>query len=137
MRWTLCCRLTSGMLRTVKSCGLDASTLALTLDNASHCGGMVARKPDHQREHEANRKTLAQGMPDRFGEPVVTTCVLSTIAHKAAGESIARHSLRPLHSRDTDFQNPGARALREGGAVFGSRHCEERSDDAIQHSYDS
>jgi hypothetical protein len=25
--------------------------------------GMVAKKPDHQREHEGNRKTIAQGMP--------------------------------------------------------------------------
>ena len=41
--------------RTAKSCGLDASTLALTRDNASHCAGMVTRKPDHQREHEGNR----------------------------------------------------------------------------------
>ena len=33
---------------------------------------MVTRKPDHQREHEATRKPIAQGMPERFGEPVVT-----------------------------------------------------------------
>ncbi len=25
--------------------------------------GMVTRKPDHQREHEGNRNTIAQGMP--------------------------------------------------------------------------
>jgi hypothetical protein len=49
--------------RTAKSCGLDASTLALTGDNALHCAGMVTTKPDHQREHEGNRKTIAQGMP--------------------------------------------------------------------------
>jgi hypothetical protein len=40
---------------TAKSCGLDASTLALTRDNALHCAGMVATKPDHQREHEGSR----------------------------------------------------------------------------------
>jgi hypothetical protein len=28
-----------------ESCGPDASTLALTRDNALHCAGMVARSP--------------------------------------------------------------------------------------------
>jgi hypothetical protein len=58
--------------------------------------GMVAKKPDHQREHEGNRKTVAQGMPDRFGEPVVTYLRAFIFARGATGESIARHSLRPL-----------------------------------------
>jgi len=30
--------------------------------------GMVARKPDRQREHEGNRKTIVQGMPDRLAD---------------------------------------------------------------------
>jgi hypothetical protein len=52
-------------LRTVKSCGLGASTLALTRQECFRIlPGMVTRKPDHQREHEANRKTIAQGRPD-------------------------------------------------------------------------
>jgi hypothetical protein len=53
------------MPRTVKSCGLDASTLALSRWNDPPM--MVAKKPDHQREHEGNRKTIAQGMPECFG----------------------------------------------------------------------
>ena len=61
--------------RTAKSCGLDTSTLVSTRDNALHCAGMVTRKPDHQREPEVSRKTIAQGMPGVSGEPVVTTLV--------------------------------------------------------------
>src|SRR5260370_38017214 len=35
-------------------------------------------------------------MPGVFGGPVVTTRVLSTLAHEAAGAPCARHSPRPL-----------------------------------------
>jgi hypothetical protein len=31
----------------------------------------VTRKPDRRRERGISRKAIAQGMPDRFGEPVV------------------------------------------------------------------
>src|ERR1700761_6689439 len=41
-------------------------------------------------------KTIAQGRPDRSGEPVVTTRMLSAFAYEAAGASDARFSLRPL-----------------------------------------
>jgi hypothetical protein len=34
-----------------------------------------AKKPGLRGEHEGNRKTIAQGMPVDFGEPVVTTLV--------------------------------------------------------------
>jgi hypothetical protein len=43
------------VLRTAKSCGPDAPTLASTRDNALHCAGMVATSPVHQGEHEGNR----------------------------------------------------------------------------------
>jgi hypothetical protein len=47
-------------MRTVKSCGPDASTLASSRrDNPL---AMVARQPDHQGEREESRKTIAQGM---------------------------------------------------------------------------
>jgi hypothetical protein len=32
----------------------------------------VTNKPDHRREREGNRKTIAQGMPECFGVPVVS-----------------------------------------------------------------
>jgi hypothetical protein len=35
----------------------------------------VTRKPDHRGEHEASRKTIAQGMPGETGVTVVTTLV--------------------------------------------------------------
>src|SRR5579871_5186139 len=44
----------------------------------THRTGMVTRKPDHQREHEGNRNTIAQGMPALPCEPVVTNlCAFS------------------------------------------------------------
>jgi hypothetical protein len=33
--------------------------------------GTVTKKPDHRRERGISRKAIAQGMPDRFGGPVV------------------------------------------------------------------
>jgi hypothetical protein len=55
----------------------------------------VTRKPDRREEHEGNRKTIAQGMPECFGEPVVTNSCAFFFAHEAAGASRTRHSLRP------------------------------------------
>jgi hypothetical protein len=48
---------------------------------------------------EETVKTIAQGTPDCFGEPVVTkTRVLFYFAREAAGASATRRSLRPLFS---------------------------------------
>ncbi len=78
-----------------------------------------ARKPDPRGEHEGNRKTIAQGMPDRFGGPVVTNSCAFYFAHEAAGEPNARHSLRPLALEDvTKSDHPGAFASRECEALF-------------------
>jgi hypothetical protein len=78
-----------------------------------------ARKPDPRGEHEGNRKTTAQGMPDRFGGPVVTNSCAFYFAHEAAGEPNARHSLRPLALEDvTKSDHPGVFASRECGFVF-------------------
>jgi hypothetical protein len=41
-------------------------------------------------------KTIAQGMPDRSGGPVVTCLRAFYFARKAAGAPTHRHSLRPL-----------------------------------------
>jgi hypothetical protein len=68
--------------------GQDASHRADDGGNKARSPGRLRRKP---------LKPFAQGVPDLFGEPVVTlTCVLSLFAHKAAGALDARHSLRPL-----------------------------------------
>jgi hypothetical protein len=103
--------------RTVKSCGLDASTPALTGDDALHHAGMVTRKPDHQREHEGNRKTVAQGMPDRFGEPVVVNSCAFYFAREAAGAPDTRHSLRPLHEEGCRSVKLGCDWRRENAAL--------------------
>jgi len=50
---------------------LDAGVNPVTM--LTHYTGDGDKKADHQREHEANRKLIAQGMPECFGEPVVTT----------------------------------------------------------------
>jgi hypothetical protein len=52
--------------------------------------------------------------------------------HEAAGASSARHSLRPLIFRERDVHSKTrAGSSRDREAVF-RRHCEERSDEAIQ-----
>jgi hypothetical protein len=60
-------------LRTAKSCGPDAPTLASSLREEAQM--TVTRKPDHRGEHEVSRKTIAQGMPGDSGVTVVTTLV--------------------------------------------------------------
>jgi hypothetical protein len=59
----------------------------------------VTNKPDHRREREGNRKTIARGMPECFGLPAVTLArVFFVFTHEAAGAQNTRHSLRPLFS---------------------------------------
>jgi len=41
----------------------------------------VTTKPDHREERGISRKTIARGMPDEFGEPVVTMLVCFFILH--------------------------------------------------------
>src|SRR5580700_2137029 len=57
-------------MRTAKSCGPDASTLASSW--RSYPLTTVTNKPDHRGEHEGNRKTIARGMPGLSGVTVVT-----------------------------------------------------------------
>ncbi|MGA2057672.1 MAG: hypothetical protein ABSG88_20485 [Bradyrhizobium sp.] len=74
-------------------------------------------------------KTIARGMPGVSGVTVVTTCVLSTFAHKAAGAPSAWHSLRPLTSEGGIFTIKLARiAWRERGSVPEGNALFEKSD---------
>ncbi|MDE2064994.1 MAG: hypothetical protein KGJ00_21535, partial [Bradyrhizobium sp.] len=57
-------------LRTTKSWRPDISTLVSSRRISPQA--MVARKPDHQGDHEGNRNTIAQGRPGISGVPVVT-----------------------------------------------------------------
>jgi hypothetical protein len=62
--------------RTAKSCGPDAPTLASSFAGSIPAQATVAKKPGHRGEREGSRKTIAQGVPDCFGVPVVTnSCV--------------------------------------------------------------
>jgi hypothetical protein len=70
-------------MRTAKSCGLDASMLASTGDDASHHAGMVARKPITRESTKEAVKTIVQEKPDRSGEPVVTN--LCAFLHRTQG----------------------------------------------------
>jgi hypothetical protein len=45
-------------MRTAKSCGSDASTLAFKLVRGFSLA-TVTTQPDHREEHEGNRKTIA------------------------------------------------------------------------------
>ena len=66
---------------------------------------MVTNKPDHQGERGGNRKTIVQGMPECFGEPVVTTLVCFHLSHtrlrvhRAPGIPCALRSSRDIVCR--------------------------------------
>jgi hypothetical protein len=53
----------------------------------------------HRGDHGISRKAIAQGMPECFGEPVVTNSCAFFTAREAAGALNTRHSLRPHHLR--------------------------------------
>ncbi len=92
------------LLWTAKSCGPDAPTLAsssrrhvgsteLRQPISASDGGKRARSPGRARKKPL--KPLRAGMPGDPGATVVTTRVLSTFAHEAAGATGTRHSPRP------------------------------------------
>jgi hypothetical protein len=56
----------------------------------------VANKPGTPRRSRISRNTIAQGMPERFGVPVVTCLRAFYIARKAAGA--AEHPAFPVPS---------------------------------------
>jgi hypothetical protein len=95
---------------------------------------MVTNKPDHQGEHGGNRKTIAQGMPECFGQPVVNSLVCFHSSHtRPRVRPSTRHSLRPL-TEGGSFQAKLAPSTRRDRETVSGRHCEEQSDEAI-HSF--
>ncbi len=119
-------------LRTAKSCGPDAPTLASSCAEFIR-GATVANKPGHRGEREGNRNTIAQGKPDDPVEPVVLPpCFFCTGPMGAIG---TRLSLRPLFREGAKYSvKLGRIAPREcGRASFwlfevesddSDRHCE-------------
>jgi hypothetical protein len=61
--------------------------------------GMVANKPGTPGRARSSRKAIAQGVPVVSALPDYLVCV-SLFAHKPADAASARHSLRPLFSRE-------------------------------------
>jgi hypothetical protein len=101
--------------RTAKSCGPDTPTLVSSCANFR--AATVAKEPGHRGEHEVIVKTIAQGRPDCFGEPVVTALVcFFNSAREAMGAASTRLSLRPPFGRHAS-QDSGASAPREHTAL--------------------
>ena len=117
MRWTRRHRKTNDAgLRTAKSCGPDAPTLASSLAETIR-EATVAKSPVTGESTKEAVKTIARGMPGNPGEPVVTnsSCFLH-FAREAAGALGTRQSLRPLFSR-----GKGSATTR---ALSARRECE-------------
>src|SRR5664279_1740004 len=97
------------ILRTAKSCGPDAPTLASSSRGASFLGATVANKPGHRGEREAAVKTIARGMPGVSGVTVVTNARAFYTTRAAAGAPSARHSLLPSwgSTAPSDLQKAG------------------------------
>ena len=89
-------------LRTAKSCGPDASTLASSSREAKLLGGdgdKKARSPGRARRKPL--KPLRAGMPGDSGVLVVTRVrSTNTSAHEAAGAAGIRRSPRPLWAEE-------------------------------------
>src|ERR1700735_2312908 len=84
-------------LRTVKSCGPDAPTLASSSREAKFLGGEggnKARSPGRARRKPL--KPLRAGMPGDPGATVVTNARVYYSPRAAAGASGTRHSPLPL-----------------------------------------
>jgi hypothetical protein len=110
--------------RTAKSCGPDTPTLVSSLLDDQQA--TVAKEPGHRGEHEISRSTVAQGVSDCFGEPVVTCSCAFFILH--ARLRVRRAPGIPCalcFSRDTLISNSGESCRENADA----RHCDERSDD--------
>src|SRR5690242_11011159 len=66
------CRKACGTARTVKPCGPDPPTLGSSRVDHESTRRRGLASPVPLGERGVSRNTIAQGVPDRFGEPVVT-----------------------------------------------------------------
>jgi hypothetical protein len=86
----------------------------------------VAKKPVHRGERGISRKTIAQGMPDPFGEPVVTllACFFNSHArlrvHRAPGIPCALLISKGARNANLVRMRSGnAKPCRREHALFG------------------
>ena len=134
------------LLRTAKSCGPDAPTLASssrmlcrpyrvrTQRKSADDGGKRARSPGRARRKPL--KPLRAGMPGDSGVLVVTR-VRFTTTKCTRGRGCSGHPAFPTPSlgREINAKPRAPRAARtKSYAELHQRHCEERSDEAI-HSF--
>ena len=110
------------LARTAKPCGPDAPTLASSL-RMNNPQATVARKPGRRGERSISRRTVAQGRPDCFGEPVVDYaralfCLRARLrVHRAPGFPCA------LCFRGAILDQPGRIVPRESGVMFLDCHA--------------
>ena len=93
----------------------------------------VTRRIRRRGEHGISRKAIAQGMSDASAEPVCSCAqFFAHLAHETAGAARTRHSLLPLIRGTNEPQTSGASRRGIVKSCLERRHCEERSDEAIQ-----
>jgi hypothetical protein len=127
------------MLRTAKSCGPDAPTLASSsrdgrsaqpgADRPQIPQATVAKEPGHRGEHEISRKTIACGNAGRSGVLVVTR-VRSTNTKGTRDRGCSGHPAFPTPSKGAkDFVELGRISPRDREAVFDE--CERATLSAV------
>jgi hypothetical protein len=120
--------------RTAKTCGPDPPMLGSSVWTISRA--TVAKKPGRRGERAISRKAIAQGMPDRFGCPVVA-CVRKCTFFARKAHGCGQHPVFPAPSelrRDPTLHHsdakraagmlshiPSAVMLRESGASSAPR----------------
>src|SRR6266566_5797365 len=107
------------LTRTAKSCRSDAPIVGVK--SAIRSAGDGVKKRGHRGEREVSRKTIARGMPDYSGEPVVTTLVC--FFHCIRGCGCIGHPAFPAPSyqrRERFLQNPDASRRGNAESCFGN-----------------
>ena len=90
---------------------------------------MVARKPDHQGEHEISRKTIAQGRPDVSAEPVCS-CAHFLCIDCTRDRGCSAHPVFPapfLEGAELNLQTSDKAMSREREHISTLRHSGARA----------
>jgi hypothetical protein len=133
MRWT------RHVKRRMTVARVRRSRVVLTPRRWRQVGGMIRwrrwqESPVTGESAKQAVKTIAQGRPGVSGEPVVTTLVCFVLFRtRGCGCALGiRLSLRPLLFRGTMLMHHSGAFGAAGRRRCVRRHCEERSDEAIQ-----
>jgi hypothetical protein len=102
--------------RTAKACGPGAPTLASS-PARRFAGRRGLSSPAPRGERAISRNTVAQGMPDCFGVPVVTAACFPC-CRRAMGAASIRHSLRPPRFEGDEW------CITWAFGVAGMRRCD-------------